>query len=329
MSKEPTPAELGGDDLLDALEAVDESSPESRYSAAWNILARAPSRDAFEVALDLALERGLVPMELGALIRGRWESAGPAPSWVNPVDQSEMIWVAPGPFYLGEERQRATSPGFFLARHPVTNAQYRRFLEATGYTPTVDNPEVPGGPPMEWSPRFYPPGKPDHPVVWVSFLDALHYCRWAGLSLPTEWLWEKAARGTDGRTFPWGETHPYSTYPRDFRLAQVRADDRCPVGSFPRTRTPYGCEDLIGNVSEWCWFQDPAEAGKLSAEIVLSDPAAVHASDMMALRGSAYLRRFASRMAAWHRRRLGVSRRNRWVGFRPAFYPSAAADPGE
>ena len=100
------------------------------------------------------------------------------------------------------------------------------------------------------------------------------------------------------------------------------------MGSYPRTRTPYGCEDLIGNVSEWCWFQDSTEERKPSAEIVLSDPAAIHPSDKMAVRGSSYLRRFASRMAAWHRRRLGVSRRNRWVGFRPAFYPSPEAQPG-
>ena len=138
MSTERTSGELGGDDLIAALEAVDEADPESRHAAAWGILGRgAPSRDAFEVALDLALERGLVPMEFGALIRGRWESTGPAPSWINPVDQSEMIWVAPGPFVVGVERRRATSLGFFLARHPVTMALSRRFLDATGYSPTA------------------------------------------------------------------------------------------------------------------------------------------------------------------------------------------------
>jgi serine/threonine-protein kinase len=316
MSTGPAPEEPTGTDLLAALEAVEEPAPDARFSAAWDLLARAPDRDAFEVALDLALERGLVPMDFGALIRGRWESDAPAPSWVNPVDGSEMIWIAPGPFYVGEARRRAESPGFFLARHPVTNAQYRRFLDATGYTPPADNPAVPDK------------RKADHPVIWVSFLDALHYCRWAGLALPTEWLWEKAARGPDGRTFPWGESPPYVTEPRRIvRLAQVRAEDTCPIGRFPRTRSPYGCEDLIGNVSEWCWAQDPDAAGRLTPEVLASDVSAVPPSTLMAVRGSAYMRRFASRMAAGHRRQLGASRRNHWVGFRPAFYPLAAAQP--
>jgi serine/threonine-protein kinase len=329
MSTSPTPREPSGADLLAALEAVDGPDPESRFSAAWNLLARAPDRDSFEVALDLALERGLIPMEFGALIHGRWESDDPAPSWINPVDRSEMIWIAPGPFYVGDERRRAQGPGFFLARHPVTNAQYRRFLDETGYTPPADNPVVPGGLPLRWGPGTTPAARADHPVVGVSFLDALHYCRWAGLALPTEWLWEKAARGADGRTYPWGETPPYSTHVSRTRtrLAQVRAEDTCPVGSFPRTRSPYGCEDLVGNVSEWCWPQDPGDAGRLTPEVVSSDPAAVSPAALMSVRGSAYLRRFASRMTAGHRRCLGASRRNRWVGFRPAFYPLPVAQP--
>ncbi len=146
MSMGPVPGEEPtGVDLLAALEAVDEPDPGARFSAAWDLLAHAPDRETFEVALDLALERGLIPMEFGALIRGRWESDEPAPTWVNPVDRSEMIWIAPGPFYVGEERRRAESPGFFLARHPVTNAQYQRFIDATGYTSPENDPVVPGG----------------------------------------------------------------------------------------------------------------------------------------------------------------------------------------
>jgi serine/threonine-protein kinase len=329
MSTRPTPKEPSEADLLAALEALDEPDPPSRFTAAWGLVFRAPDRDSFEVALDLALERGLVPMEFAALVRGRWESDEPAPSWVAPVDGSEMIWVAPGPFYVGEERRSAVSPGYFLARHPVTSAQFHRFLSETDYDPPSDSPLPPGGQPSPWDPREVYGEWPNYPVVWVSFLDALHYCRWAGLALPTEWLWEKAARGPDGRTFPWGEATPYGTNPRNRSswLAQVRAEQRCPVGNFPRTRSPYGCEDLIGNVSEWCWFQEPDEAGKVTPEVVSPDPAAVKPEELMAVRGSAYMRRFASRMAASHRRRLSASRRNRWVGFRPAFYPSTFAQP--
>ncbi len=324
MSTGPAPDDPAGVDLLAALEAVDEPDPDARFSTAWKLLIRCADRDAFEVALDLALERELVPMEFGALIRGGWDSNDPAPSWINPIDESEMIWITPGPFHIGEDRRRVESPGFFLARHPVTNTQYRRFLDKTGYNPPPDDLDPPGWRPLRWSQGGTPPMKADHPVVGVSFLDALYYCRWAGLALPTEWLWEKAARGPEGHRFPWGQL-------RDVRdltgLARVHAEDTCPVGSFPRTRSPYGCEDLIGNVAEWCWTQEPDDAGRLTAEILASDASAIAPSALMSIRGSAYMRHQVSRMAAWHRAQLSASRRNRWVGFRPAFYSLAFAQP--
>src|SRR5262249_31570755 len=98
-----------------------------------------------------------------------------------------------------------------------------------------------------WSDGKCPAGREQHPVVNVSAIDALHYCAWAGLTLPTEWLWENAARGGDGRLYPWGDQHRGVE-----KLANVNSDDTSPIHSYPRTRTAYGCEDMIGNVSEWC-----------------------------------------------------------------------------
>lgn len=309
--------------LLARLEGVEGPDDAARFAAAWRVLAHAPEGDdEFDVGLDLAMERGLIPTEFGGLVRGRCEGFDRAASWVNPLDGSEMIWVAPGPFHVGEDRRRCDGPGFFLARRPVTNGQFRRFLDETNFGSTSPAHST-GGLLSHWRGGPIPEGKERHPVVWVSFLDALHYCQWAGLALPTEWLWEKAARGPEGRIYPWGDHPPTGAFPRPYRLAQVRAEDTCDVGSFPRARSPYGCEDLIGNVSEWCWASDPDDAGHWPHGRIPAEPSAVSPTDLSAVRGSAFLRQTHSRMTAHHRRLLGPTRRNRWVGFRPAYYPAA------
>jgi serine/threonine-protein kinase len=232
-----------------------------------------------------------------------------------------MVWIPPGKALLGppprrrEKQKEAVLPGFSLARHPVTNAQFERFIDETGYSPP------------EWHPRndlFVAhwnkgaPRKPDlsHPVTWVSFIDALYYCRWAGLTLPTEWLWEKAARGADGRPYPWGKQLPSES---KRKLINVRSDGVKAVGSHPWTRSVYGCEDMIGNVAEWCLMtpkDDPAVIPPPWPTI--SEPKDPEKIVLTAVRGSCYLRTDESRMVAWHRRRLSTTRRNDWVSFRPA-----------
>jgi serine/threonine-protein kinase len=87
---------------------------------------------------------------------------------------------------------------------PVTNAQFLQFLGASGYSPPENHPE-PQYFLRHWREGRIPKGMENHPAVYVSYIDALAYCRWADLTLPTEWLWEKAARGADGRRYPWGE----------------------------------------------------------------------------------------------------------------------------
>ena len=287
-----------------------EADLQKRSLRAWEILHEASGHDDFFLVQDFALENGLV---LSCDDGGR---AGRRVSWINPIDGSEMVWIPPGPFLVGPTNQRVESAGFSLARHPVTNAQFRRFLDATGYEPPHDHP---GGEYFlrDWPKRALPPGRENHPVVWVSFLDALFYCRWAGLALPSEWQWEKAARGPDGRAYPWGADVP----PQINELANVRSHDTRPVGGYPRTRTAYGCEDMIGNVSEWCQTT-PSENPK-------AVPAAWPPPDgwnrpgvSTAVRGSNFLRTMPALMTCSHRRRLALTRRNQWVGFRPAFFPA-------
>jgi formylglycine-generating enzyme required for sulfatase activity len=286
-----------------------------RGQRAWAIVTRVLGLDDAPVVIDFALENGLVL----SLEESQGQRSGLRPHaeafWSNPVDGSQMVWIPAGPFLVGPApEQKALCPGFSLARFPVTNAQFQHFLSESGYTPPDDHPD-PENFLAHWQPHI-PTGKENHPVVWVSYVDALAYCRWAGLTLPTEWLWEKAARGADGRPFPWGTASPYRLKEP---VTNMQATDTRPVGTYPRTRTAYGCEDMVGNVSEWCRttgegqfdvFPEPWPTVSIP-----STPDTVQAI----VRGGCFLRTTSQTMTCFHRRRLSITRRNRWVGFRPAF----------
>jgi serine/threonine-protein kinase len=115
----------------------------------------------------------------------------------------------------------------------------------TGYRPS--DPEAHRFLP-HWREGRCPPGLDDHPVVFVSWLDARAYTVWAGCRLLTEAEWEKAARGTDGRKYPWGRTEPTTDHANFGRSRQ----STMPIGQFPDGVSPYGIFDMAGNVGEWC-----------------------------------------------------------------------------
>ncbi|MFT5682208.1 MAG: sulfatase activating formylglycine-generating enzyme [Myxococcota bacterium] len=214
----------------------------------------------------------------------------------HPASGLEVFFIAAGPASLGNPVSSVDVPAFSLSRHPVTNRQYAAFLQGSDYLPTD-----PVGFLAHWpTPGKPPPDRLEHPVVHVSWFDAMAYCDWAGMTLPTEWMWEKAARGDDGRTYPWG-----STDLRRMKVAQLAAQGTAPVGSFSQARTPSGCEDLVGNVSEWCW---PS----------LNHGERPESDGLHPVRGAPFMRARGAARYASHRRMLSATRRNHWVGFRPA-----------
>lgn len=297
-------------------EARHEPDAMLRAARMWRLLNQAtPNTDA-GVVRDFALEYGAIAdldiaSHTGPLGRQRNSS------WVNPVDGSEMIWIPGGPFIVGSRPSKTeppSLPGFSLARHPVTNSRFRRFLRETDYDP----PEWHIREDLflnHWEEAGMPPDLANHPVTWVSYYDALAYCAWAGLTLPTEWQWEKAARGPDGWAYPWGNDRP-----DDFtQLAHVEIDSTCPVGSYPRTRSHYGCQDMVGNVSEWCQKTPDHRPDHVPAVLPdLTRPDDPDQPEYAILRGACYLRMAARCMTGSHRRNLSKMRRNAWVGFRPA-----------
>lgn len=125
---------------------------------------------------------------------------------------------------------------FKISRTQVTNSQYRLFIDGTGYAA-----------PSHWKNGLIPQGKENHPVVFVSLLDALQFCTWANVRLPSEFEWEIAARGDEARKFPWGNRPPTN------KLCNFNSEkrDTTPVNYYRLNRSLFGCLDMAGNVWEW------------------------------------------------------------------------------
>lgn len=220
---------------------------------------------------------------------------------------NDYAHIPAGPFIYGPEecyerlehcpplkpQQTIDLPEFWIAKHPVTYRQWREFLEATGYRWGGQWRKVVRG----WRGVLlrayaptgsYPDGHDDFPIVDVTQADAYAYCDWLATklqrqcALPTEAQWEKAARGTDGRIYPWGnepprpeiqwqrkfpvglETHFFSLVVKPQReWARAgwywRSGHPLPVGSRPYNVSPYGCVDMSGNIWEWtCSLYHPS-----------------------------------------------------------------------
>lgn len=173
-------------------------------------------------------------------------------------DGKEMVYIPSGEFLMGsDESADNESPAhtayvdaFYIDLYPVTNEEYKRFVDATGHPVPWCDAEWAQAHGYNWDreKRTPPEGKETHPVVLVSWEDARAYAAWAGKRLPTEAEWERAARGTDGRRWPWGD-----------EFVEGRCNSResgvgstTPVGQYsPDGDSPEKVKDMIGNVWEW------------------------------------------------------------------------------
>jgi serine/threonine-protein kinase len=204
-------------------------------------------------------------------MESRWDirntiGQSPLPETImSPIDGAEMVLVPEGEFTMGisqedlykilllDEKENLVYTtemptrslylqSYYMDRYPVTNFQYRKFIEATGHRePILLNHS-------SW-------GQPMQPVVFVGWDDARTYAKWAGKTLPTEDFWEKAGRGTDARWWAWGnEFLPELCNSRELDLGHTSD-----IGTFDQGMSPYGCYDMCGNVWEMCegtWLED-------------------------------------------------------------------------
>ncbi len=194
-------------------------------------------------------------------------SRKPQASWTKPKKTPNqtpdgMVLIPQGPFLYGDEKEEISiDHDYYMDIHPVTNASYHKFIEAGGYEENSHWSE--GGwqwrnkrahtEPTYWNDDRF--NQPDQPVVGVSYFEAEAYAKWAGKRLPTEQEWEKAARGTDGWDYPWGEEFDADRCANSVKGKRKRTVS---IGTFPESASPYGCQDMAGNVWEWCvsWYDE-------------------------------------------------------------------------
>ena len=222
---------------------------------------------------------------IGALLLGARVAAAEPPAF-------DLVAVPGGEFVMGdvegepdEAPKRTRVAAFRIMRHEVTNAAFAAFVAAGGYRSDMEA----SGAGYVWAGRWRlvegadwhrPQGpdstiaeKPDHPVVQVSARDAAAFCAWAGLRLPSEAEWEFAARGRDGRRYPWGDEvlEQGAGARANFGTLACCAPDAAdgyrttaPVGSYARGASPFGLQDMAGNVWEWTASRFPGKPDEVA-----------------------------------------------------------------
>jgi formylglycine-generating enzyme len=176
------------------------------------------------------------------------------PSEIIGKDGVPMALVPAGEFTMGSDKgdddeqpiHRVFLDSYYIDKFEVTNGRFAKFVEA-----------IQSEPPWGFSDKETPVLHLDQPVRWVNWMDATGYCLWAGKRLPTEAEWEKAARGPDGRIYPWGNDPPTPAH-AVFGLKEGGADTVSPIGNRDKGKSLYGVHDLAGNLYEWAsdWYDE-------------------------------------------------------------------------
>lgn len=204
--------------------------------------------------------RAILKIAAGCVVIAALAGGGTVWYWTNRQPRQEIhtwdgspaVLVPAGAFTMGDDaespRRAVYLDAFYLDKYKVTTARFAKFLQATGSLKPPDGWDDAG-----------PESNGELPVIGVDWNDADAYCHWAHKRLPTEAEWEKAARGSDARAYPWGNDSPDSTRASFERSAtNPYRGGLTPVGSHPAGKSPYGAFDLSGNASEWVgdWFSE-------------------------------------------------------------------------
>jgi formylglycine-generating enzyme required for sulfatase activity len=221
------------------------------------------------------------------------------PAEYKGPDKSKMVYIPAGNFIMGSKIENSDEypehtvylNAFEIDKCEVTNARYNAFINSGGYSErkywtlegwkyiAINNITKP----QWWDSGKYHSGPryPDYPVTGISWFEACAFAKWAGKRLPTEAEWEKAARGIDGKTYPWGEEINSSKANYNNGVGASRS-----VGSYLSGESPYGCLDMAGNVWEWCndWYD-----GNYYSVSPAKSPAGPETGHVKVIRGGSWI----------------------------------------